>query len=276
MTSSKHKNTHVRPFDFECYGVNIRIEGNIQSLVDEAARVARLALLNDIRLIETSDLDHLFTFNQDESGYLTLIESGELAAADTVPEYFFQYFNGLVRTAVAERAVDRLFIHAGAVGWNGKAILLPGTSFVGKSTLVAELVRNGAIYYSDDYAIFDLDGKMHPFPRTLSMREDNADHTRYELSPEELGGTVGTKPIPVGAILFTEYMPEAPWEPVILSEGSGVLEMIPFTFSFVNRPNFTLPVLNKIVNRATIISSQRGSAEIFAKTLLNFIDKHVN
>src|SRR3954447_15582869 len=38
---------------------------------------------------------------------------------------------------VGETASNRVFVHAGAVGWQGRAILLPGVSRAGKSTLVA-------------------------------------------------------------------------------------------------------------------------------------------
>ncbi len=278
MTDATNENSHidVRSFDFECYGVRIRLDGNDQSVIDEAERVTRKALLNDIRSPATEKFDTVFTFTRDATGTIFLSHDGELIEYGVVPEYFFNHFNSLIRVAVAERAVDRLFIHAGAVGWKGKAIILPGTSFVGKSTLVAELVRNGAVYYSDDYAIFDRDGLLYPFPRTLSMRADDENFTRFELTPSILGGVAGTEPIAVSTVLLTEYNPDAKWEPQILTAGSGALEMVPFTFSFVNRPNFSLGVLNNILSRAIILSSQRGSADNFAKTLLDFVDKHVN
>ena len=42
------------------------------------------------------------------------------------------------------------------VTWGrGRAIVIPGRTFSGKSTLVAELVRAGATYYSDEYAVED-------------------------------------------------------------------------------------------------------------------------
>src|SRR5687768_9985476 len=36
----------------------------------------------------------------------------------------------------AEQARHRVFVHAGAVGWNGRAIILPGQTRSGKTTLV--------------------------------------------------------------------------------------------------------------------------------------------
>src|SRR5947207_9537482 len=47
---------------------------------------------------------------------------------------------------VAERARGRVFVHAGVVGWNGRAIVIPGRSMSGKSKLVAALMRAGATY----------------------------------------------------------------------------------------------------------------------------------
>ncbi len=276
VANNENSQVAVRPFDFECYGVKIRLDGNDQRVIDEAERVTRKALLNDIRPVPAGKVDTVFTFTLDPTGAIVLTQDDGYIDHGSVPEYFFNHFNSLIRVAVAERAVDRLFIHAGAVGWKGKAIILPGTSFVGKSTLVAELVRNGAVYYSDDYAIFDREGLLYPFPRTLSMRADDENFTRFELTPSSLGGKTGTEPIVVGMVLLTEYNRDAKWEPQILTVGSGALEMVPYTFSFVNRPDFSLGVLNNILSRAIIVSSQRGSADNFAKTLLDFVDKHVN
>ena len=44
----------------------------------------------------------------------------------------------------AERATDSLFVHAGVVAWNGRAIVMPGASFAGKTTLVQAWLEAGA------------------------------------------------------------------------------------------------------------------------------------
>src|SRR3954468_7334834 len=54
------------------------------------------------------------------------------------------------RHTVAAMSKQRVFIHAGVVGWGGGSSVLPGASFSGKTTLVAELVRPGAASYSDE------------------------------------------------------------------------------------------------------------------------------
>src|ERR1700749_2073931 len=55
-------------------------------------------------------------------------------------EELFERFESDLRLAVAESARRRVFVHAGVVGWKGRAILVPGRSFTGKTTLTAELV----------------------------------------------------------------------------------------------------------------------------------------
>ena len=102
-----------------------------------------------------------------------------------------------LRLFVAELARHRVFVHAGAVGWKGSAIVVPGRSFSGKSTLIAELVRAGATYYSDEYAVFDARGRVHPFLRPLQIRkEGESKQTKVEVS--QLGGLPGSKSLPDG------------------------------------------------------------------------------
>lgn len=71
---------------------------------------------------------------------------------------------------VATYARRRLFVHAGVVGVNGHAILLPGRSLAGKSTLVFALMQAGATVYSDEFAVLDSRGYVHPYARPLSLR----------------------------------------------------------------------------------------------------------
>ena len=62
---------------------------------------------------------------------------------------------------VGEMARGRIIVHSGVVGWKNQAILFPGLTFTGKSSLVAELVRAGATYYSDEFAVVDSNGWVH-------------------------------------------------------------------------------------------------------------------
>ncbi len=261
-------------FDFESYGVFVRIECDDREILNGAEAVARESLLENLRVTTATKFDHIFEINLNENGELMLTQNGlELGASDTYLK-LYKFFDSILRVSVAEFAPDRVFLHAGVVGWRGKAIVMPADSFRGKSTLVAELVRRGAEYYSDDFAVIDPEGRVHPYPRRLSMRTD--DFNTYDLTVDDLGGRIGETPIPIGVVLLTGYEKDAVWEPQIETAGTGVLKMIPFTLPIRNRPDFSMEVLHKISSHAIIVSGLRGSAERFAKTLLDFVDKHVN
>lgn len=273
-TPQVNPNTAKHRFDFESYGVLVRIESNDAEAFNGATNVAHRSLLENVREISSETFDHEFGLDRLPNGDLMLIHNGvELGASDT-PLKAFRFFDSILRVSVGEIAPDRVFLHAGVVGWKGKAIVMPADSFQGKSTLTAELVKQGAEYYSDDFAIIDVETMVHPFPRRIAMRTE--DFKTYDLGIEELGGRVGHEPIPVGLVLLTRYDPEADWDPQIETSGSGVLKLIPFTLSIRNRPEFSMEVLHKLASRAIIVSSLRGSAERFAETLLDFVDNHVN
>lgn len=273
-TVQKISDSTVVPFEFESYGVSVRIESNLQEMVDEAEKTVRVSLLNDIRPTRNGQFDHVFQLNRNKRGTRIMIQNGERISSGGTQKNFFKFFDSIIRVAVAEYAVDRVFLHAGVVGWKGKAIVIPADSFKGKSTLVSELVRSGAEYYSDEFAIFDRDGLVHPFARRIGRRTE--DFKTYELTVEDLGGTYGNTPIPVGLVLITEYRADAKWSPKKLSAGKGVLEMIPFTLCLRHQPDFSLQVLNNIAISAIIVSGLRSTAENFAKILLDFVDKNVN
>jgi len=154
----------------------------------------------------------------------------------------------------------RVFVHAGVVGWRGQAILIPGRSFSGKSTLTAELVKAGATYYSDEYAVLDEHGRVHHYARPLSIRENGhlEKAKRYEV--ETLGGRSGVKPLPVRLIVVSKYKSGAKWRPRQLSAGEGALALLANTVSARREPKTALAALNHAVSHATVIKGNRGEA----------------
>jgi hypothetical protein len=177
-----------------------------------------------------------------------------------------------LRLYVAESARRRVFVHAGVVGWRGRAILIPGRSFSGKTTLVAELVRAGAIYYSDEYAVLDSKGYVHPFSQPLSLREPgSARQTRCTV--EALGGRRGVKPLPVGVIIVSQYKAGARWRPRHLSGGLGAMALLNNTVSVRRQPEVAMNTLQKAVSDATILRGVRGEASEIVASVLDRIDQ---
>jgi hypothetical protein len=178
-----------------------------------------------------------------------------------------------IRQSVAAAARSRTFVHAGVVGWRGRAILVPGRSRSGKTTLVAELVRAGAVYYSDEFAVLDRSGRVHPFAKSLSIREGGCVHHEVvrRQGAEELGGSSGERPLPVGLVALASYRPGAEWRPVVLTRGQAVLEMLAHTVPARLRPEASLIALERAVARAVALRGERGEASETAARLLEHV-----
>jgi hypothetical protein len=196
-----------------------------------------------------------------------LYGDSDLLARSTDPAVIMTVLADDLQLRVAELAPKRIFVHAGVVGWRGRAIVLPGQSLAGKSTLVAELVRAGATYYSDEYAVLDGRGRVWPFARPLSLRaRDGA--AAEELVPERLGA-VGDAPLAVGTVWLTKY--ETGVSPVVdrLSPGRGALAMLEHTVPAQRRPKAALAALGVVARRATFFTGPRGEAAEAARWLLS-------
>jgi hypothetical protein len=166
-------------------------------------------------------------------------------------------FGSIVSLYVAEASLNRTFVHAGVVGWGRSAILIPGRSFSGKTSLVAALVRAGATYYSDEFAVVDKRGMVYPYARPLQIRE-NASYRQTRRVVEEIGGVAGKRPLPVGLVIVSRYKPGARWAPRRLSPGIGLLKILDNTVSARRSPAIALSTLKQLVSDAVIVKGVRG------------------
>ena len=176
-------------------------------------------------------------------------------------------FEANLQITVAEWSPVRVFVHAGVVEWKGKAIVIPGLRFSGKTTLVKHLVQAGAKYYSDEYAVLDGRGWVHPYPRPLGLRSEDSARTK-KIRIEDLGGATGSRPLPVNLIVSTTFKAGARWRPRTLSAGLGVLELLSHTVSARRRPGLALTTLPKVAAHATILKGVRGEAGRIADAIL--------
>ncbi len=200
------------------------------------------------------------------SGRLRLARTQSLGRALAVLE-------SEIRQTVAAESRRRVFVHAGVVGWRGRAILIPGRSRSGKTTLVAELVRAGAEYYSDEFAVLDPLGRVSPFPKPLSMRgPGGCDVHARQRTPEELGGVRGQRSLRVGLVVLTGHRPGGTWRPTRLSAGRAVLEMLAHTVPARLRPEASLEALERAVEHAFVLRGPRGEARETARRLLDRLD----
>jgi len=193
--------------------------------------------------------------------------NGVLLARCSTLRGLLRAFESDVQLYVAEMAPERVFVHAGVVGYRGRGILLPGRSFAGKSTLVAELVRAGAEYYSDEYAVLDSLGGVHPYARPISIRQKGSpDVTKQPV--DTLGGHVGSAPLPVGLVVLSKFRSGGEWRPLRLSPGRGLLALLDNTVAARRIPEIALATLHRVVTRAPIITSERGEASNVVEPIL--------
>ena len=264
----------LEPFCFNSYGVNIEIHSNDRDVLASAAETVRIGLLGNLGKSKPGSPAVRFDLVVSPKGMVKLLQDGERLSTSPAGWKFDKFFDGIVGAAVGANAPGLVFLHAGVVGWKGKAIVMPANSFDGKSTLTTALVRQGAEYYSDDFAIIDGQGLVRPFARTISMRTDEKKMKLYDIKPNKIG-RVGRKPIPVSTLVFTRYRRTGKWRPQEITPGQAVLKMVPHTLPIRVNPEFSMRVLNNLAQRAILISSTRGEADIFAQNLLNYVDKHV-
>jgi hypothetical protein len=167
----------------------------------------------------------------------------------------------------ATASSDLTFLHAGVVGWEGRAIVVPGRSFTGKTTLVREMLHLGATYYSDEFAVVDNSGLVHPFARPLGIREEGSQfQTKY--SAESFGAASGARPLPVGMAVICEYKAGVRWRPTPLSRGQGALELMAHSVAVRSEPRKTLARLHELAKRATFVRGPRGEARAAAASIL--------
>jgi len=104
-------------------------------------------------------------------------DAGEVVAA------FEYHLYRLATKALSERLVS---LHAAALASCGRAILFVGASGAGKSSLATQGLLAGMGYLSDEFALLDVKGRVHPFPRPLQWGKSR--HPAFRHSALLAGG----------------------------------------------------------------------------------------
>lgn len=180
-----------------------------------------------------------------------------------------------VHLQIAARTDRAVFVHAGVLEWRGRALVIPGPSHSGKSTLVAALVAAGAAYYSDEYAVIGLDGRVQAFPRLLRLRPDVA----ATSSPAPISRPAASHPLPplpLGWVLNLRYSPAGVWNPKPLSPGRALLALLENTVAVRRQSELTLRTLRLAVEPALGWQSERGEAAATAHELLRLVDQSLS
>jgi hypothetical protein len=247
----------------ESHGVRLDVEVRAEELIPAVEAI----LPPGWAPTEEFPEDGHFTIVPGGDGTYDVLAEGSPAGSALTAEVAVHVLDSQIRGRVALLARDQIFVHAGVVAVDGRAIVIPGPSFSGKSTLVAALVSAGAMYYSDEYAVVDEEGLIHPFAKPLSLRSESARWGEY-ADVESLGGSAATEPARAALIVVTQYEAGAQWAPEQHGPGIGALRMLANAVPARSRAEAAVPAIAKAATGAHVLEGPRGEAEETAALLL--------
>jgi hypothetical protein len=177
----------------------------------------------------------------------------------------------IVRHRLAELAPEHAFIHAGVVAVAGRAIVIPGTSQSGKTTLVRALVERGALYCSDEYAVVDAAGLIHPYPKPLTVRAPG--ESRLGRPVPVAREALAAQPITAGLVVLTRFEAGVEWQPVECSRAEGAIALLENTVGAQPRPAQSLAAAAALTRSARVLAGSRGEAGATADALLAWVER---
>lgn len=262
-------------FSMKCFGVRTGVRANDSALLEQL----RARMPADARPYKGAVVDSCFSavlggiaHGSRTRRFHLLYHNHEQLYRGHHLDRLFELYESYLRLSIAALAPRRTFVHAGVVGWKGRAILLPGRSLAGKTTLTAELVRAGASYFSDEYAVLDECGRVHPFRKPLSVRASRTAR-QVDVPVEEIGGHAAKRPLPVGLVVMSRYKPGATWRPRPLSPGKGALAMLEHAVNGRLVPQRVMASIHRVACEAAVVRTSRDEASEVAPRLLRMVEQ---
>lgn len=269
--------TAPRPPDlsFSCYGVCVGVSETPHAGV--CSRLTRM-LPPQARLESTASPDtHYAVCDGIEQSQAvarwTISRDGEVCWAGASVDALLQWLRGDIDFQIALRSRHGLFVHAGVVAWRGRAIVIPGRSGSGKTRLVEELVRRGAEYYSDEFAVIDDAGSVHPYARVPSRR-DGAGTAIF--APLDGIARIGHTPVPIALLVSTTHRGGSQWRPQLLQGGRAVLPLIDNTVLAQREPARMMRIAAALARGVTTVQGDRPDAAVTAEQLLRLLDRIID
>lgn len=155
---------------------------------------------------------------------------------------------------VALHARSLVFIHAGVVAIGQHALLLPGRSRAGKSTLVQRLVDAGATYLSDEFACLRPDGMIEPYARPIHLRTSQG---RALVTPNR----VATGPVHPAVVLYARHVVDTDFDPTVVNPAASALELLNNMAIAQTRPQAATDASARLARATIAYRSDRPDAD---------------
>ena len=260
-------NTNSPPEEIavSCYGVTLRI---VDATGAGLCSRLRDSLAPEFVVVSTASpgaVSYLVTGERPR--YRIVRDDSEMFAGAT-DEDVLAWLCQDVENTVARRSRQMLFVHAGVIGWRGLAIVIPGRSHSGKSTLIAELVRRGAAYYSDEFAVLDDVGRVHPYRRRLVLRGETRPRAELRL----LRADQPSDPLPIAVVVAGSYQPGVIWRPTIVRGARAALPLIDGTVQGREESERMLRIAACVAPGIVTLQGPRPDARDVAAQVLELVD----
>lgn len=186
--------------------------------------------------------------------------------------------------ALMARCRAHYFVHAAVLEHGGRALVLPGLSRAGKSTLALALVLEGARFLSDELLCFTHAGRAEALPRAFKIRDECAGYFP-ELAPrfvgtgegrflpfEALPADVVSGPVPVGAVVVPRWEPGGANRPLPITRGEALLALAASSLNFGAHRALSLDWLAALVDEVRPFALQWSEPRVAARALLAELD----
>lgn len=185
-------------------------------------------------------------------------------------EDWLQSLEHEMKWQLAYRSRKFLLLQAAVVGWKDRAIIITGRRNHGKSELVHAMLQQGASYYSDDFAVFDSEGRVLPWPGRLRLRDSVGDPVDIDIPGMEW--PVGKNPIPAGFALALAFRPGRAWQAEVKQGVRAALPLIQATVLARAAPERTLALFSKIAPQLVTLVGTRPEAADSARWIRELLD----
>ena len=197
--------------------------------------------------------------------YRLLINEAQIATS-TDPQLLIPDMIQQLDEAIIPRLGGLRAVHAGAVQIGNRALILPGRSHAGKSSLVAELLSRGAAYLSDEYALIDDSGRVHAYPRPILLR--NGHTVRTPVLARDISALVASTPLPIGWIMELEYQDGVQWKAPSVSQSQGLMILLRHTpHALADAPDLVAKFTRAVAGAVTF-TGHRMDAKMAADEIL--------
>ncbi|HLI54309.1 MAG TPA: glycosyltransferase family 39 protein [Acidimicrobiales bacterium] len=250
-------------------------------LAPEAARAVRWAFAN---LAEPAVAEGRYRLAPSGTGVAVHADGRRLGQGASLSDAVELLLADVNRRAVQSRP-DRLGVHAAALAFAGRGILVVGPSGAGKSTLAGALVAAGCDYLTDEAAFVDLDDlTVEPYPKPLSLEPGSLallDQAAPDLLPS--GGceiapashfrrytVIGAAR--VAAIVVLDGSPDPQVKLAPMSRAEALIEVANNSFNFVEHGSEWLEGLRSLVTASSCWRLGRGEVRIAARAVIEAVE----